>query len=111
MAPAVSAALIILAAAYLAGMWRVARNHPARPWPAGRALTFSWGCPVIAVATQSSIGAYDDVLLPMRRVGWAADDADLDAYNAYLGALAERPASAAAPARHPDVHGLPPPGR
>ena len=61
-APVVSAALLLLAAAYLAGVWRVARRHPARPWPAWRTLVFLGGLGVIAVATQSSIGAYDDVL-------------------------------------------------
>jgi len=44
-APAVSAMLIALAAAYLAGMWRIARRHPARPWPGRRALAFFLGCP------------------------------------------------------------------
>ena len=61
-APVVSAALLLLAAGYLAGVWRVARRHPARPWPAWRTLVFLAGLGVIAVATQSSIGAYDDVL-------------------------------------------------
>jgi hypothetical protein len=31
-APGADAAAAVLAAAYLAGMWRVARRHPARPW-------------------------------------------------------------------------------
>jgi len=61
-APAVSAGLIAAAAGYLLCAWRVGRRHPARPWPAGRALAFLLGLAVIAAATQSSIGAYDDVL-------------------------------------------------
>jgi putative copper resistance protein D len=61
-APMVSAALLLLAAGYLAGVWRVARRHPARPWPAARTMAFLAGLAVTDVATQSSIGAYDDVL-------------------------------------------------
>ena len=61
-APVVSAALLLLAAGYLAGVWRVARRHPARPWPAARTMAFLAGLAVTGVATQSSIGAYDDVL-------------------------------------------------
>jgi cytochrome c oxidase assembly factor CtaG len=61
-APVVSAGLIVLAAGYLACAWRIRRAHPARPWPAARAATFFLGLVVIAVATQSSVGVYDDVL-------------------------------------------------
>src|SRR5579875_3474105 len=61
-APVVSAGLIAAAAGYLLCAWRAGRRHPARPWPAGRTLAFLLGLAVIAVATQSSIGAYDDVL-------------------------------------------------
>jgi cytochrome c oxidase assembly factor CtaG len=60
-APLVSSGLILLAAGYLLGVWRV-RTSRGRPWPAGRALAFFLGLGVIAVATQSSIGVYDDVL-------------------------------------------------
>jgi hypothetical protein len=35
-APLIDAALIIMAACYLAGSWHVGRRHPARPWPAAR---------------------------------------------------------------------------
>ena len=42
-APLVSSILILLAACYLLGVYRVGRRHPARPWPAGRTLTFSAG--------------------------------------------------------------------
>ena len=61
-APVVSGVLLLLAAGYLAGVWRVARRHPARPWPAARTIAFLAGLAVTGVATQSSIGAYDDVL-------------------------------------------------
>ncbi len=61
-APLVSVPLIVLAAGYLLCAARVHRRHPARPWPAGRVLAFCAGLAVIEVATQSSIGAYDDVL-------------------------------------------------
>jgi len=33
-APIVTGAVVILAALYLWGVLRVARRHPARPWPA-----------------------------------------------------------------------------
>jgi len=49
--------------------------------------------------------------LPTPRRGRAAEDADLEAYNAYLGALGKGPASAAAPAHHHDVPGRLPPRR
>jgi cytochrome c oxidase assembly factor CtaG len=61
-APLVSVPLIVLAGLYLLCAARVRRRHPARPWPAGRVLAFFAGLTVIAVATQGSIGAYDDVL-------------------------------------------------
>lgn len=66
--PVVSAAVLVLAAGYLASSWRVARRHPARPWPASRTLAFLAGLAVIVVATQSSIGAYDDVLVSVHMV-------------------------------------------
>jgi cytochrome c oxidase assembly factor CtaG len=46
-------------------VWRVRREHPARPWPWWRTLSFLTGLAVIALATQSSIGAYDDLLFWM----------------------------------------------
>lgn len=67
-APLVSAVLAVAATCYLAGVWRVGRRHPARPWPTGRTLAFFLGLAVIAVATQSSIGAYDDVLFSAHMV-------------------------------------------
>jgi putative copper resistance protein D len=67
-APFVSAVLMVAGACYLTGVWRVGRRHRARPWPAGRTLAFFLGLAVIAVATQSSIGAYDDVLFSVHMV-------------------------------------------
>src|SRR6516164_11786381 len=61
-APLVTAATGAAAAAYLWGAWRVARRHPARPWPRWRTLLFLAGLAVVVLATQSGIGAYDDVL-------------------------------------------------
>jgi putative copper resistance protein D len=58
----VAAALGAAAALYLFGAWRVGRQHPARPWPLGRTACFLAGLGVVAVAIQSSIGVYDDVL-------------------------------------------------
>jgi cytochrome c oxidase assembly factor CtaG len=61
-APVVTAATGLAAAAYLWGVWRVARRHPARPWPWWRTALFLGGLAVVVLATQSGIGAYDDVL-------------------------------------------------
>jgi cytochrome c oxidase assembly factor CtaG len=61
-APVVTASVAIAAALYLWGVWRVARRHPARPWPAWRTGMFLGGLAVIVISTQSGIGAYDDVL-------------------------------------------------
>jgi cytochrome c oxidase assembly factor CtaG len=61
-APIVTAAVAILAALYLWGVLRVARRHPARPWPAWRTGMFFAGLAVIVLATESGIGSYDDVL-------------------------------------------------
>jgi cytochrome c oxidase assembly factor CtaG len=61
-APLVSGALLTAAAGYLLCAALVRRQHPARPWPTARSLAFLAGLAVIAVATQSSIGVYDDVL-------------------------------------------------
>jgi putative copper resistance protein D len=59
--PVVSGLLAVLAAGYLAGVRRVRRRHPARPWPVPRSLAFLAGLAVIAVATESSVGVYDQV--------------------------------------------------
>lgn len=61
-APIVTAVTIALAGLYSWGVVRVARRHPARPWPAWRTAMFFSGLAVVVLATQSGIGAYDDVL-------------------------------------------------
>jgi cytochrome c oxidase assembly factor CtaG len=61
-APIVTGLTAVAAVAYLWGVLRVARRHPARPWPAWRTGMFLGGLAVVVVATQSGIGAYDDVL-------------------------------------------------
>src|SRR5579859_571352 len=61
-APVVTAAAGAAAAAYLWGAWRVARRHPARPWPWWRTALFLGGLAAVVLATESGIGAYDDVL-------------------------------------------------
>src|SRR5262249_29915378 len=61
-APAVTAVAIAVAAAYLWGTWRVARRHPARPWPWWRTALFLGGVAVVVMAIESGIGAYDEVL-------------------------------------------------
>ena len=64
-APVVTILVAVAALAYLFGMWRVRREHPARPWSLARAASFMGGLAVIVIATQSSVGAYDDVLFYM----------------------------------------------
>ena len=54
--------LIVVAAVYLWGVARVARRHPARPWPVFRTALFLAGLVTIAVALLSFIGVYDDTL-------------------------------------------------
>ena len=61
-APVVTVAVTVAAAGYLWGAWRVGRSHPARPWPWWRTALFLAGLAVVVLATQSGIGAYDDVL-------------------------------------------------
>ncbi len=61
-APIVTSAVVILAGLYLWGVLRVAQRHPARPWPAWRTGMFLGGLAVVVLATESGIGAYDDVL-------------------------------------------------
>jgi putative copper resistance protein D len=67
-APLVSGVLMLLAAAYLAGVWLAARRHPARPWPDRRTLAFLFGLATVAAATQGSPAVYDDVLLSAHMV-------------------------------------------
>jgi cytochrome c oxidase assembly factor CtaG len=61
-APAVSCAVAVAAVLYCWGAIRVARRHPARPWPAWRTACFLGGLAIIVVALQSGVGSYDDVL-------------------------------------------------
>jgi cytochrome c oxidase assembly factor CtaG len=61
-APIVTGFVAVAAGLYLWGVLRVARRHPARPWPAWRTGMFLGGLAVLVLATQSGIGAYDDVL-------------------------------------------------
>ena len=61
-APIVTGFAVIAVGLYGWGVIRVARRHPARPWPAWRTCMFVAGLAVIVLATQSGIGAYDDVL-------------------------------------------------
>jgi cytochrome c oxidase assembly factor CtaG len=61
-APVVTCAVAFSAALYGWGVIRVARRHPARPWPLWRAALFGAGLLVIVIATQSGIGAYDELL-------------------------------------------------
>jgi cytochrome c oxidase assembly factor CtaG len=60
--PVVTASVAVAAVLYIWGVMRVARRHPARPWPAWRTGMFLGGLAAIVIATQSGIGAYDDVL-------------------------------------------------
>ena len=66
--PVADAGLLAAAAAYLAGSRRVSHRHPARPWPAGRTASFLAGLLIVAVATQSSVAVYDDVLFTAHMV-------------------------------------------
>ena len=61
-APVVTVSVVVLAGLYLWGVVRVARRHPARPWPAWRTGMFLGGLAVVVLALQSGIGTYDDVL-------------------------------------------------
>jgi cytochrome c oxidase assembly factor CtaG len=61
-APVVTLTVAIAGALYLWGSWRVGRRHPARPWPRWRTAAFLGGLAVVAFATQSGIGVYDEAL-------------------------------------------------
>src|SRR5216683_1842766 len=60
--PVITAAAVLAGVLYLWGDWRVSRRHPARPWPWWRTLLFLGGLLVVVLATESGVGAYDDVL-------------------------------------------------
>jgi len=61
-APVVTGFVAVAAGVYLWGVLRVRHRHPARPWPAWRTALFLGGLAVVVIATQSGVGAYDDVL-------------------------------------------------
>lgn len=61
-APVVTAAVVVAASLYAWGVVRVARRHPARPWPGWRTAMFLGGLAVVVIALESGVGAYDDVL-------------------------------------------------
>jgi putative copper resistance protein D len=66
LAPLVSAGLSVAAAGYVLAV-RAGRGTGKR-WPGGRTAAFFGGLCVIAVATQSSLGVYDDVLFSAHMV-------------------------------------------
>jgi len=61
-APVVTGVVAVSAVLYGWGVVRIARRHPVRPWPLWRSALFCAGLLVIVIATQSGIGAYDDLL-------------------------------------------------
>jgi cytochrome c oxidase assembly factor CtaG len=61
-APVVTVFAALAAGLYLWGVYRVWRRHRARPWPWWRTALFLGGLLVVVLATESGIGAYDDVL-------------------------------------------------
>jgi cytochrome c oxidase assembly factor CtaG len=67
-APVVTVGVAVLTVLYLVGVLRVRRDHPARPWPWLRTLAFLAGLATIVLATQSSIGAYDDTLFSVHMI-------------------------------------------
>lgn len=67
-APVVTAGAALLVVLYVIGMIRVRRRHPTHPWPLPRALAFLSGVATVVIATQSSIGAYDDVLFSVHMI-------------------------------------------
>jgi cytochrome c oxidase assembly factor CtaG len=67
-APAVTAGVAVLACGYLAGVRRIARRHPARPWRARWSASFLAGLAVVTFATESGIGRYDDTAFSVHMV-------------------------------------------
>lgn len=61
-APIVTVLVAVFAALYVWGVIRVARRHPARPWPSWRVGMFLGGLLVVVLATESGVGSYDDTL-------------------------------------------------
>jgi putative copper resistance protein D len=64
----VTVVIVVLALLYVAGIVAVRRRHPVRPWPLVRSMTFFAGLATVVVATQSSIGAYDDTLFSVHMI-------------------------------------------
>ncbi|HZQ32307.1 MAG TPA: cytochrome c oxidase assembly protein [Mycobacterium sp.] len=56
-------AAIVLALAYLAGVWRLRRRGDA--WPGGRVFAWLCGCAVLLMATSSGIGRYMPAMFSM----------------------------------------------
>jgi putative copper resistance protein D len=67
-APVVTVAVSVLAVLYLWGVARVRRDHPARPWPLVRTAAFAGGLATVVIATESSVGVYDDTLFSVHMV-------------------------------------------
>jgi cytochrome c oxidase assembly factor CtaG len=61
-APVVTGLVAVSAGLYLWGLRRVARRQRSAPWPAWRTGMFLGGLAVVVLATESGIGAYDNVL-------------------------------------------------
>lgn len=65
--PYLAVPLLVVAAGYLLGVRRLRRRGV--PWPVGRSAAFlAGGLGSLAVATMSSLGAYDDVLFSIHMV-------------------------------------------
>jgi cytochrome c oxidase assembly factor CtaG len=70
---AVAVAVLVLAAAwYLTGVALVPVRHPGTHWPVGRTFAFLGGLAVCALATNSSIAVYDQVLFTAHMIGHLA---------------------------------------
>ena len=67
-APVVTVAVALFAVLYAIGIWRVHRRHPSNPWPLLRSVAYYAGLLAVVIATQSSVGAYDDVLFSVHMV-------------------------------------------
>ncbi len=61
-APVVTVLAVLAVGLYAWGVVRVARRHPARPWPSWRTALFVLGIVVVVLATESGIGVYDNLL-------------------------------------------------
>lgn len=61
--------LVLAAVLYLWGVVRVARRHPAHPWPWPPTAAFLAGLGVVGYATEGGIDAYDDVFFSVHISG------------------------------------------